>query len=284
MFIPNLRRLSRRRFVSLAAATAGAAMIGRTGLVSAGGITLQAPYFAQGGTGSDSSTNCGPATVAAAVNYSGVAYPAVQDVRTTLGMNGPTSLEQWAWLLDAYNAPWYPTWSQPEMDLAINSGYVIVIAAWMADFSTAPDFEEAWSPFWGQSGRYDGFSQGHALLIVGKTEDESNYLIHDPNVFPSNATSYYGDGAPKGSFRPYNAVEVWSTVGRYAEGLGLAVAPLELKEAASTKRVLAENADLFAGPGGGHAPERGERGVTGVVVPKSERGIISAASEDASED
>jgi hypothetical protein len=285
VFIPNLRRLSRRRFVSLAAAAAGAALVGQPARAqTATDITSPVPFFAQGGTGKDSEANCGPATVAAAVNYSGVAMPTVQDVRATLGMSGPTSLDQWAWLLDAYAAPWFPTWSQPEMDQALRTGHAIVIAAWMADLPAAPDFEEAYSPFWGQSGRYDAFSLGHALLIVGIADDGANYLIHDPNVFPDSGTYYYGDGAPKGAFRRYSAPAVWNTIGTYADGLGLAVAPQVLLAPApgpeSVKRVRPDKGELFTGPGGGHAPERGERGVTGVIVPQGARGVISAASDD----
>jgi hypothetical protein len=287
LFIPNLRRLSRRRFLSLAAAAAGAALIGESAKAqTAVDITSPVPYFAQGGTGKDSGANCGPATVASAVNYSGVASPTVQDVRATLGMSGPTSLDQWAWLLDAYAAPWFPIWSQPEMDQALRTGHAIVIAAWMADLPAAPDYEEAYSPFWGQSGRYDAFSQGHALLVVGIADEGANYLIHDPNVFPGSGTYFYGDGAPKGVFRRYSAPAVWNTIGTYADGLGLAVAPQALLAPApapapeSVKRVRPDKGELFAGPGGGHAPERGERGLTGVIVPQAERGVISAASDD----
>jgi hypothetical protein len=282
VFIPNLRRLSRRRFVSLAAAAAGAAVLGRAESTQATGVVNQVPFFAQGGTGDNSSVNCGPAAVAAAVNFSGVAYPTVGNVRATLGMNGPTSLDQWAWLLDAYGTPWYPTWTREEFDLALRSGHAVVIAAWMADLSVAPDFEQAWSPFWGQSGRYDGYAQGHALTVVGISEDNANYLIHDPNVFPYNGTSYYGDGAPKGAFRQYNANEVWYTIATYASGQGLAVAGpvITVPEATSVKRVRPDQGDLFKGPGGGHAPERGERGLTGVIIPPSQRGVISSASDD----
>lgn len=283
MFIPNLRRLSRRRFVSLAAAAAGTALIGRSTLASTVvDITNPAPFFAQGGTGPDSAANCGPATVAAAVNYSGVAHPAVIDVRATLGMKGPTSLDQWAWLLDAYGVPWFPTWSQPEMEQALRTGHVIVIAAWMANFSAAPDFEEPYSPFWGQSGRYNSYAQGHAMLITGIADQGANYLVHDPNVFPYAGTYFYGDGAPKGAFRRYSAAEVWNTVGGYAGGLGLAVAPPRAEATPAVpavKRIQPEKGELFAGPGGGHAPQRGERGVTGIIG-EEDRGVISVAAED----
>lgn len=284
MFIPNLRRLSRRRFISLAAAAAGATLINQPAYAQSMDVTNPSPFFPQGGTGPDSSLNCGPATVAAAVNYSAVAAPTVQDVRATLGMSGPTSLDQWAWLLDAYSAPWFPTWSQPEMDQALRTGHAIVIAAWMADFAAAPDFEEAYSPFGGQAGRYSSYSKGHGMLIVGIADEGANYLIHDPNVFPGSGTYYYGDGATKGAFRRYNATEVWNTIGTYAEGLGLAVAPLQLAAPApgpeSVKRVRPGKSELFAGPGGGHAPERGERGLTGEIIPEASRGVISAASDD----
>jgi hypothetical protein len=273
------QQLSRRRLIATAGACAAAGAMSGIRPAKAD-IALPAAYFPQGGTGLDEAFNCGPATVAAAINYSGVAFPTVMDVRATLGFGGPTDIGQWSWLLDMYGVPWYPTWSKPEMDYAISAGYVIVVAAWMADFSTAPDFEEAWSPFWGQTGRYDSFGEGHAMLVTGSAEGELNYLVHDPNVFPTEATSFYGDGAPKGAFRRYNAWELWNTVATYASGMALAVAPPPLKEEAVVKRVLAEQSDSFTGPGGGHTPERGVRLQTGLVVPPSRRGVISAVSED----
>lgn len=284
MFVPNLRRLSRRRFVSLAGAAAATAVIGRSARAQSADIAMPAAYFMQGGTGVNETVNCGPAAVAAAVNYSQVAFPAVADVRATLGMDGPTSLDQWAWLLDVYGVPWYPTWSQPEMEIAIQNGHSIVIAAWMSDFSVAGDIEQAYSANWGQSGRYDSFSEGHALMIVGSTDGGANYLVHDPNVFPYDSTSYYGDGTPKGSFRRYSAAETWYTVGTYAEGLGLAVVPPQAPEPPpeTVKRINTDKSDLYHGPGGGHAPERGERGVTGVITPNVDEGVISAASDDGS--
>jgi hypothetical protein len=197
-------------------------------------------------------------------------------------MTGPTSLDQWAWLLDAYAAPWFPIWSQPEMDQAIRTGHVIVIAAWMADLATAPDFEEAYSQFWGQSGRYDAFSLGHAMLITGIADGGANYLVHDPNVF-KEGTYFYGDGAPKGSFRRYPVSQVWHTISKYADGLGLAVTPQQLvvpETPSSVKRIQPEKGERFTGPGGGHAPERGERGLTGVIDSQDEHGVISSASED----
>jgi hypothetical protein len=291
LLISNLRRLSRRRFVSLASAAAATTLV-RGPHASAQSstspespiieITNSAPYFAQGGTGVGATANCGPATVAAAINYSGVAYRTVLDVRTTLTLAGPTDLDQWAWLLDAYGAPWYPIWSQPEMDQAIRTGHVIVIATWMADLATGPDFEEAYGPFWGQAGRYDAFSLGHAMLITGIADGGANYLVHDPNVF-AGGTYYYGDGVPKGSYRRYPALQVWSTIGTNANGLGLAVAPPNLQLPAapsSVKLIRPEKGERFAGPGGGHAPERGERGVTGVIETDQDRGVISSAAED----
>jgi len=152
----------------------------------------------------------------------------------------------------------------------------------MADLTTASDYEEAYSPFWGQSGRYDAFSQGHAMLITGIADDAANYLIHDPNVF-EGGTFYYGDGAPKGAFRRYPAYQVWNTVSTYADGLGLAVASLNYEPPAppsSVKRIRPEKGERFAGPGGGHAPERGDRGVTGVIETEESRGVISSAADD----
>jgi hypothetical protein len=221
-------------------------------------IVIPAPYFAQGASTLGPTTNCGPAVVAAAVNYSGVAFPSVDDVRSTLGVNGPTIVEQWSWLLDVYGVPWYATWSRPALEDALRTGHVVVVATWMDDVSPAPDFEQAWSLNWGQPGRYCDYAAGHALLIVGTANSGADWVVHDPNVFPTDKTHWYGDGLPKGAFRRYAADEVWATVGSYGLGLGLAVAPPPvLERPRPVKRVRPEHGQRFAGPGGGHPPRRG---------------------------
>jgi hypothetical protein len=224
-----------------------------------GDVIIPAPFFAQGGTGKNSSVNCGPATVAAAVNYSGVAFPSVYDVRATIGANGPTTIGTWAWLLNWYGVFWYSTWSRWELDDALRTGHVLVIAAWMSDLSSAPDYEEAWSANWGQSGRYDAFAAGHALLVVGTADGGLNYVVHDPNVF-SDGTYWYGDGSPKGAYRKYNAEELWATIGRYAKGQALAVtppAPATMAEPPKpVRRIRPELGQGFDGPGGGYVPMR----------------------------
>ena len=131
MFVPNARRLSRRRFVSLAASGAAGLIVRQTGLAATTDISIKAPYFHQGSTGYESAVNCGPTAVCMAINYSGAAYPAVANVRATLGLSGPTDVDQWAWLLDVYGVPWYPTWSQEQVAASLRKGHPVVIGTWM---------------------------------------------------------------------------------------------------------------------------------------------------------
>lgn len=275
MVLPDAR-LSRRRLVSLAVGAGVAARtLGAPGRVAAQqaptptpDLLLPAPYLHQGGTGPNEGVNCGPTTVAMAVNYSGVAFPTVMDVRATLGSNGPTDIDQWAWLLSAYGVPWYSTWSQWEMDAALKKGHALVVAAWMADLSAAADFETAYAQNWGWSGRYDRFGEGHAMLIAGTADAGANYLVHDPNVFLGEGTSFYGDGTPKGAYRRYASWEVWGTVARYASGQALAVIPPSVVDPTAPKVVKPENTVIYDGPGGGHEPRRG---VTSPITKPSER-------------
>jgi hypothetical protein len=187
-------------------------------------VTLRAPYFPQGGTGGDAPFNCGPAVVAAAVTYSGVAAPSVADVRATLGHRGATNIGEWAWLLDAYGVPYTVTWTREEFDDALRAGKAIVVAVWMADLSYGPDLNQPGASPAGQVGRYVRYGAGHALLVVGIADGGHNYLVHDPNVFDGGVYRY-ADGTPKGQYRRYSADELWGSVARYAGGRGLAVSP-----------------------------------------------------------
>jgi hypothetical protein len=253
------RTLSRRSILALAGATAGSLALGRNVSADASSITINCPYLCQGGTGANEAVNCGPTTVAMAVNYSGAAYPSVGNVRATLGMDGPTDLDQWSWLLDVYGVPWYPVWSSDDMFASLRKGHPIVIATWMGAISRAGDFEIAYAQKSAWQGRYDGFGEGHAMLITGAADSNSSFLVHDPNVFPGDATGYYGDGTPKGQYRRYSSAEIWYNVAGYGNGLGLAIVPLSqsLAPAQRIVRIKPETDGIFEGPGGGTAPRRG---------------------------
>jgi Peptidase_C39 like family len=259
VFDPGVSRLSRRRFVSLASASAGVALIGSHASAQTFGVTVKVPYLTQGNTGSESGVNCGPATVAMAVNYSGAAAPSVANVRATLGRTGPTDIDQWAWLLDVYRVPWYAVWSQEQIAGSLRKGHPIVIATWMGSYSTAGDYEVAYAQNADWQGRYDSFSEGHAMLLTGISDDGFSYLAHDPNVFPGDATGYYADGTPKGYNRRYSANEVWFTISQYASSMAIAVVPYSqaFAPAQRIQRVKPEDMAGYDGPGGGTDPRRG---------------------------
>jgi hypothetical protein len=215
-------------------------------------IVVPAPYYQQGGTGYNATTNCGMAVVAAALAFAQVAYPTVADVRYTVGHNGMTNIGEWAWLLDVYGAKYENVWSQEDIDASLKAGKVVIVAAWMGNISIAWDYDQAWSPNFGQSGRYYDYYAGHALLIVGKTEDGANYLVHDPNVFPDRPSDYYGDGMPKGEYRRYSAAELWWSIATYAGGRALAVdPPPPPPPPPPPKRMAPKEIRSLRGPGGG---------------------------------
>jgi hypothetical protein len=284
------RRLSRRRFVSLASAAGVSLARPVQGSARLTDITNATRYFAQGQTGGDSMNNCGPATVATAIAYSGVASPSVEEVRNALGFYGPTSTDQWANLLNLYNVPWRATWSKGEIDAALQTGHVVIIAAWMDDLSSATDFEKARSPDLGQAGRYDGFRYGHSMLIVGTSDERRNYQIHDPNVFEMVDVDWYSNGSPKGAYRRYNADEVWNTVNTYAGGFGIAVSRPASSSTASTPAVVqieSNTGDSVDGPAGGQPAQRNfapsanlnqiPRILTNTLTPSSKRATSGSA-------
>lgn len=259
VYLPNARRLSRRRFVSLATAGAAALAVRRSGLAKSADLTIEAPYFPQGGTGSQESVNCGPTVVCMAINYSGAAAPAVADVRATLGVSGPTDIDQWTWLLDVYGVPWYPTWSQEEVGASLRKGHPVVIGPWMGTMSIAGDYEVPWAANAPWQGRYDSFAAGHAMMIVGLADQGISYLAHDPLVFPGDATHYYSDGMPKGQYRRYSVAEISYNVATLGDSMGLAIVPYaqSLAPAQRVKRIDPSVTGAFDGPGGGNRARRG---------------------------
>ena len=252
------RPFSRRTLLAGVAGLAGSAMLGKSAAAIDGDITINVPYLCQGSTGADSAVNCGPSTVAMAINYSGAATPSVANVRYTLGRSGPTDIDQWAWLLDVYGVPWYNVWSIDEAFASLRKGHPIVIGTWMGSISRAGDYEVAYASRSPWQGRYDSFSQGHGMLITGCADKETSFLIHDPNVFPGDPTGYYDDGTPKGQYRRYGASEMWANVANQGDGMGLAIVPLSqsLAPAQRIVRVKPDEDGTFEGPGGGVQPRR----------------------------
>jgi hypothetical protein len=231
-------------------------------------FSIPAPYYFQGNSGTDSNFNCGMAVVAAALAYSQAAFPTVADVRWTVGHTGPTNIGEWSWLLDVYGARYENTWSQDEINSSLKAGKVVVVAAWMGNVSAAWDYEQAWSPKYGQVGRYNSYYEGHALLIVGVADDGASYVVHDPNFFPNSPADYYDDGTPKGEYRKYNAAELWWTIATYAGGRALAVdPPPPPPPPPPAKRIPIKEIKSFLGPGGGKPTVR-DQGAQLVEPPK----------------
>ena len=86
MLDAGARQFTRRRLLTVAAAGACSLALGRSAVAASTGIMIKAPYMHQGGSGANEAVNCGPTTVAMAVNYSGAAAPSPYSVRATLGM------------------------------------------------------------------------------------------------------------------------------------------------------------------------------------------------------
>lgn len=252
------RHISRRAALGLGLGTA--ASLANRAFASAdnGSITINCPYLCQGGTGANEGVNCGPTSVAMAVNYSGASHPSVANVRATLGIDGPTDVDQWAWLLDVYGVPWYSVWSLADFMASLRKGHPIVIGTWMGAISRAGDYEVAYAQKSAWQGRYDHFSEGHAMVITGTADGEASFLVHDPNVFPGDATGYYDDGTPKGQYRRYSTAEIWYNVATYGNSLGFAIVPLaqSLQQAQRIVRIKPETDGVFPGPGGGESPRR----------------------------
>jgi hypothetical protein len=174
-------------------------------------------YQGEADSGPAQYVNCGPASVAMAVQrYTGARIP-VRDVRNLLPGNslGTTSLAELTSLLDGYGVRYRRSVAEPsDVDAALRHGNPVLALVTMDRIAPGPDYEGRGNTPSQRSGRYYAFGGGHYLVITGLTEDGAYYRVHDPNVYlpMGYAIYWYADDGPKGRDRLYPRAEVWAAM------------------------------------------------------------------------
>lgn len=172
------------------------------------------------------SVNCGPASVAMAVQrFTGARIP-VRDVRSAIPGNpsGYTSMGDLTGLLSGYGVQYRWSVGQPrDLDAALRRGNPVLALVTMDRIDPGADYDGRRADPAQRVGRYYVFGGGHYLVIKGLSEDRRAYRVHDPNVYLplGYATYWYADDTPKGRDRLYPREQVWAAM--YATGGNQAV-------------------------------------------------------------
>lgn len=156
-------------------------------------------------------SNCGPASVAMAIEWVTGLHLPVREVRGYLGENGATTLDQLARLLSHWGVRYRYTIADAEdIKAVLARGNVTLIGLSMSAINPGADIEGTSTSPALRTGRYSDFAGMHWLLVKGITPDGRHFIVHDPNVWgrPGNHRYWYSDGSPKGKDRLYRVDEV----------------------------------------------------------------------------
>lgn len=158
------------------------------------------------------SVNCGPTSVAMAIQYvHNLAVP-VRDVRAVVGKNQKgTNIADLAPALDKWNVKYkYNIMNADAIRKVIDRGNIALVGLDMRPISPGKDIDGASADPSIRTGRYYSGVEGHWLIVKGVSPDGKYFLVYDGNVWgaPGYAKYWYSNGKPKGLDRWYLASEV----------------------------------------------------------------------------
>jgi hypothetical protein len=163
-------------------------------------------YRSQMNTGSDSRSNCGPASVSMSIKYIQERNVGVEDVRNDAGgPKGWWSMYNVTAALSRYNIGYnvVPLLYREQLFSSLSAGHLVIVCLNMSALTREPKNSET-----RQNRFYDGVT-GHFIILKGYTADRQWFLAYDSNTW---AHDYYEDGSPKGKDRLYSIGEVLAAV------------------------------------------------------------------------
>lgn len=164
--------------------------------------------------------NCGPTSVAMAIQHSTSVSVPIRDIRAFIGK--PNRYTYHSDLTRALTH-WGVDYRSNIVDAAsiraaLSRGHIVVAALRMGAISPGVDVEGASADPTLRTGRYSSFGGNHWIVVKGVSPDGRYFVVYDGNVWssPQNHTYWYSDGTPKGLDRYYLASQV--EAGMYAFG------------------------------------------------------------------
>lgn len=156
--------------------------------------------------------NCGPTSVAMAIQYARSTAVPIRDIRAFVGKDKrytdwrdvSRSLDEWgvSYRSSIYNAR--------ALRDAISRGNIAIVALNMDRISLGADVDGRSTDPSLRTGRYETAADAHWIVVKGVTPDGEYFEVYDGNVWggPGDARYWYADGTPKGLDRLYRASEV----------------------------------------------------------------------------
>ena len=173
-------------------------------------------YRAQGDSDSGvcASTNCGPTSVAMAIEFARdeLTVP-ISQIRTYMTGSDPcgdgTNGDQLRAALTNWSVPFTRISGLQAVSDAINlRGHIVIVPVIMADIAPGVDYNTASTSPANVWGRYYTFTGGHWLVVRGISADGQWVQVYDPNVWPPvGGRYYYSNSVAKGRDRLYRTSE-----------------------------------------------------------------------------
>ncbi|MDQ3327364.1 MAG: carbohydrate binding domain-containing protein, partial [Chloroflexota bacterium] len=155
--------------------------------------------------------NCGPTSVAMAIQYAQNVSVPIKDIRDFVQHSGATNHKDLTGALHRWGVQFRSNVvNAASLRAVVARGNIAITAVNMDRISLGADANGASTDPALRTGRYDSFSGRHWLVIKGVSPDGKYFVVHDGNVWggPGNGTYWYSDGMPKGLDRLYLVSEV----------------------------------------------------------------------------
>lgn len=151
--------------------------------------------------------NCGPTSVAMAVQYSKGLYIPINRIRSYIGKNKSYTNEYDIMKALTHWNVQYSTaiYNAQSIENALSHDHIVIVAVNMKRIAPGADINGASTDPSLRYGRFASFTGYHWLVVKGISADGKYFQVYDGNVWsgPADATYWYSDGTPKGRDRYY---------------------------------------------------------------------------------
>ncbi|MBA2363299.1 MAG: carbohydrate binding domain-containing protein [Chloroflexia bacterium] len=162
-------------------------------------------------THNNQNVNCGPSSVAMAIQYGQNVSVPIKDIRAFMHHGGATNHKDITGALQHWGVQYRSNIvNATSLRDVVARGNIAIAAVNMDRISQGTDIDGASTDPALRTGRFDNFSGAHWIVIKGVSPDGKYFVVYDGNVWgsPANSTYWYNDGTPKGLDRLYRVSEV----------------------------------------------------------------------------
>jgi len=149
-------------------------------------------------------SNCGPTSVAMAIQFAKNETVPISKVRDFIGGSSWTMLSDLSRALKHYDVAHQRLDSMASIDAAIRDrGSIVLVHLWMNWITPGPDLQASLSDPAAHTGRYYLYDQSHWVVLKGYSDDGTSFVVYDPNVWDGNGVYWYNNAQAKGKDRLY---------------------------------------------------------------------------------